>query len=398
MFWQVESMMDDDKFRLDFARKTYDEVLDATKHQDDKIGRFLTAIAFLFTGAIAFGARSDVLSQRVEIAGFARALPGIFLGLFLVLAIISVLLLLVALGPNLNLPAPERRGGPPSRLFFLSMARTTAEDWWKRHWEDDRPTPEAAVRNYVDDAHNLAIKTNSKFNRTNEARAVFTLALLFLALSVVLAFESAARSTTGTSQLLPWDTMTRSLVATTVAVFAFILAYDYLRLEQTPERFLTKRSLHFGVWPLYEILVAAPAFAVFCILPASTTTLRLAKWGSVVLVVLTAAALMARLMGSGPAHLIRWPLVYGAFAITVAVLMWKLFERANPLDLLVVSLVAVCLLETPRLFLNFWSWRRRMDELRKRAKVVGASSKGEQQEAPASPSQEGDAPSIGEER
>src|SRR5438132_383932 len=35
--------MDQAEVRLGFAKKTYDEVLDATKHQDDKIGRFLTA-------------------------------------------------------------------------------------------------------------------------------------------------------------------------------------------------------------------------------------------------------------------------------------------------------------------------------------------------------------------
>ena len=44
--------------RLEFARHVYEEVLDATKHQDDKIGRFLAAIAFLFAGAVAFGTRA----------------------------------------------------------------------------------------------------------------------------------------------------------------------------------------------------------------------------------------------------------------------------------------------------------------------------------------------------
>lgn len=35
------------------AEFTYREVLDATKHQDDKVGRFLTAISFLTAGTVA---------------------------------------------------------------------------------------------------------------------------------------------------------------------------------------------------------------------------------------------------------------------------------------------------------------------------------------------------------
>src|ERR1700675_295136 len=107
--------MKDDQLRLDLARKSYEEVLDATKHQDDKIGRFLTAIAFLFTGAIAFGARPEIIGIRVGVAATPVALPEIFLGVFLALSVIAVLLLLVGLGPNLNLPSPEREYGPPSR-------------------------------------------------------------------------------------------------------------------------------------------------------------------------------------------------------------------------------------------------------------------------------------------
>ena len=374
--------MDEAEFRLDFARKAYDEVLDATKHQDDKIGRFLTAIAFLFTGAIAFGARSDVLSERVEIGGLPRALPGIFLGLFLTLAIVAVLLLLVALGPNLNLPAPEREGGTASRLFFLSMARTTANDWWTRLWEQDPPTLEVVVRNYVHDAHNLAIKTNYKSNRTNEARAVFTLALLFLALSVILAFGAAARLTEASSQVLPWDTLTRSLVAITAAAFAFILAYDYLRLKQTPEEFLGETSRHFGIWPLYVILAAAPAFVLLCILPASTTSIRYAKWGCAGLIVLTVAALIARLADNREAHPVksvpvRWVLVYLVFGLAALIILWMLFDRGNPLQLLAMALVAVSLLEIPRLFINFWSWRRRMIELQERVRPAAASGQDE---------------------
>src|ERR1700723_3669088 len=38
---------------FEYARLSYTEVLDATKHQDDKIGRLLTAVAFLTVAALA---------------------------------------------------------------------------------------------------------------------------------------------------------------------------------------------------------------------------------------------------------------------------------------------------------------------------------------------------------
>lgn len=175
------SGMGKDEERLALAQKSYDEVLDATKHQDDKIGRFLTAIAFLFTGGIAFGTRPDVVGAQVAIDAQRLALPGIFLGFFLTLAILAVVLLIIGLGPNLNLPFPERgsseeEGRARSRIFFLSMDRMTAQAWWKQEWESNPPTLEDAVRNYVFDAHNLATKTAFKSIRTNEARAAFSLA------------------------------------------------------------------------------------------------------------------------------------------------------------------------------------------------------------------------------
>ncbi|MDP8928253.1 MAG: hypothetical protein M3O70_06675 [Actinomycetota bacterium] len=41
-------------YRRQRLRETYQEVLAAMKHEDDKVGRFLTAIAFLVAGALIF--------------------------------------------------------------------------------------------------------------------------------------------------------------------------------------------------------------------------------------------------------------------------------------------------------------------------------------------------------
>ena len=49
--------------KLEFAKEAYAEVLDATKHQDDKVGRYLAALAFLTTGAIALLLGEGILAR-----------------------------------------------------------------------------------------------------------------------------------------------------------------------------------------------------------------------------------------------------------------------------------------------------------------------------------------------
>ena len=81
----------------DLARLSYAEVLDATKHQDDKIGRILGAIAFFVGGALA----GKISGDKVEIGLVPWGSLG--MGLLMVsLATVStfwggVLLLLAAL-------------------------------------------------------------------------------------------------------------------------------------------------------------------------------------------------------------------------------------------------------------------------------------------------------------
>jgi hypothetical protein len=126
--------------RADLARKSYEEVLDATKHQDDKIGRFLTVIAFLTAAAVTFGVRdSSVFSVRYDMVQTDLALPAILFGSFFGLVIISVLLFMIGLGPNLNLPgvsfAETPRATPHSHLFFLfrvGKRKRSGSDYGKR--------------------------------------------------------------------------------------------------------------------------------------------------------------------------------------------------------------------------------------------------------------------------
>jgi hypothetical protein len=366
-----------DEARLDLAKKSYDEVLDATKHQDDKIGRFLTAIAFLFTGAIAFGARSEIVGVRVDIGDALVTLPAIFLGFFLVFSIVAVLLLLVALGPNLNLPPPERgtaeyEGKPRSRIYFLSMDRMTADAWWKQHWADRPPTLENAVRNYVNDAYNLATKTTFKSGRTNEARAVFTLALLFLALSVTLAFEAAARSASAIGEtastanvistyVLPWDGVSRGLVAIVVSTFAFALAYDGLRYAQTPDNAVVARTARRLIHPWYVAMISVPCLAASCMVPPNTPWTTIAMGLSLVLLYVLVRSLLLSVSAAestaGPVvSRSTGYVVYVAFGVIAAGLLSLMFLRHRPGELLIGAITWVAVLELPRLSLGFRSW------------------------------------------
>src|SRR4051812_35004730 len=92
---------------LQFARVAYAEVLDATKHQDDKIGRFLTAIAFLTAASLAFVNAAGLAATPFEIPGFRVQLLAILLGAFVTLAILSALWFVLSLSTQVTLPESQ---------------------------------------------------------------------------------------------------------------------------------------------------------------------------------------------------------------------------------------------------------------------------------------------------
>lgn len=75
---------------LGLRSRAYAEVLAATKHEDDKVGRFLTAIAFLAAGALLF-VEPRVLAARYDLGSATVPLPSIALALFLVTMLLSLL-------------------------------------------------------------------------------------------------------------------------------------------------------------------------------------------------------------------------------------------------------------------------------------------------------------------
>lgn len=205
----------------DLIKESFHQVLDATKHQDDKIGRFLTAVAFLTTGAIALLYGAALTAPRFSFAHVdypegpghgvyplvAWASVGFFLCVFS-----AVSLLLISLTAPLRLPGRRTDWGPSlrgSRLFFTHIADEPADDWNRRwHPPDVLDASKQVYEQYVNETHNLAERARVKYQHTNEAGSLFILALLILGLLVVL--TTAATLADGVSSSvggkpIPWS-------------------------------------------------------------------------------------------------------------------------------------------------------------------------------------------------
>jgi hypothetical protein len=110
--------------RLALLRGSYTEVLDATKHQDDKIGRLFTGVSFLTAAAIATAnlGKPSYLSQRYTEFSTPVELPplGILtLAVYLVLVIFCVMLLINSLATPLRTPGRGSRGTPVEVSYVL---------------------------------------------------------------------------------------------------------------------------------------------------------------------------------------------------------------------------------------------------------------------------------------
>jgi hypothetical protein len=183
--------------RLALLEFSYKEVLDATKHQDDKINRLLTTVAFLTAAALALaGLQSGrPLSATFRVDGqYTLPLALIGLGGFLAGVTVSVIMLLASTTTPLTLPGransvtPDIRyvpGPRRSQSFFNEISETALPGWyykWRAKVSDPNPDVPTLRREHNDslvrETHNLAVRTQYKYHRSNEAVAVLAFALL----------------------------------------------------------------------------------------------------------------------------------------------------------------------------------------------------------------------------
>jgi len=195
--------------RLELLRRSYTEVLDATKHQDDKIGRLFTGVSFLTAAAIATAnlGNPSYLSQRYTEFSTPVELPPlgiVTLAVYLVLVIFCVMLLINSLATPLRTPGRGSRGTPfevsyagdpkieTSQIYFGQIAKYSEEEWSRKWKATPLDLKRELVGSLIKENHNLAVRTQAKYGRTSEAISVFNLALLFLSLTVVLGATAAA--------------------------------------------------------------------------------------------------------------------------------------------------------------------------------------------------------------
>ena len=251
--------------KLKLLQDSYKEVLDATKHQDDKVGRFLTAVSFLIGGSIALGTRTDLVQAAYQLEARPAQptlLPAYLLSLFLLFIVVGLLLLVTGLGARLYRPG-ERHGTTDSHLFFFSIAEAYERDSteWQRLWSgDSRSVGQSLTHEYQREIVNIARRARLKYQRTLYAGALLQFAILFLVLAAALGFladgfpkvvSAAGQPAVDWSALAP-----RLTVAITVAAFALILSLDFFRFERYDEGSQGRMRLSFvALCPAYAAIV-----------------------------------------------------------------------------------------------------------------------------------------------
>lgn len=227
----------DGKLRLDALKESYREVLQATKHEDDKIGRFLTAIAFLVAGALLFSQQEGFFEARYDL-GDGWPLPTIAMLGFVFSVVFSVLLYILTIAAPVT-PPPVRQGDPRrSRLFFQLIAEETPDTWAARWNVSAGEIRDDLVKQYRVETLNLAYRAYTKRNRSTEATHLFAVALLFFLLTIGLGVHAAAHLRPGeaASSTVPWALAAELLVALALALFPVVVLYQQWASHMVRER------------------------------------------------------------------------------------------------------------------------------------------------------------------
>lgn len=184
-------------------RFAYVEILDATKHQDDKINRLLTTVAFLTAAALALANLSGAvpLATAYNVGDSEVPLPQILLGVFLVGVVATVIMLITSLTTPLRFPGAaggnERfkyapAGAQVSQFYFHEIAKSPLNDWEAKWNQEPAVLEDEQRRLLVRETHNLALRTEYKYARTNEAVAVLSFSLLSFVLAAVMVLMALA--------------------------------------------------------------------------------------------------------------------------------------------------------------------------------------------------------------
>lgn len=236
---------DGSKQRKEIFEHSYDEVLSVLKHQDDKLNRTLTALAFLTVAGVALFPKLSDESTRFNNAG--PEVSALFFVAFLIAVAIGVIVTLTAIGPGRPLPNPPSSSAhhepEPSLLYYAAISRDP-------QWEETtfgRPTKdlmETLAKNFHKEAKAISYRVNYKVARIREANAWVQFAIVALALMGIFGVS-------GLSPSAKWWTATALLTAVIAMPF-----WDLWMMRDT------KYAQGDFSWPAYGILLAIVASAM----------------------------------------------------------------------------------------------------------------------------------------
>jgi hypothetical protein len=240
----------------DVLFKSYSEVLLFLKHQDDKINRVLTTLAFLTAAGVALYvfSQNENPARKVRFGHESISLTTFTFLLFLTSLFFALIAALAALDPTSQyprfLPRAERSG---SILHYRAIAKGT--DWPN--------TPQASYSDLAEsayqDARVLAIRAVHKTERFAESRAFVHVAMASLALLGIFSVPDV-------SLRFRWW-----LCATFLATILIIPAWQFWAMWRmgfdnigrdlpSDERALPTRKLLGAAWPYFITAVGAAVF------------------------------------------------------------------------------------------------------------------------------------------
>jgi len=180
--------------KIEIFGHSYDEVLTALKHQDEKLNRTLTAIAFLTVAGVALFSNLPEAGTGFNAKGPPPS--AVLFVVFLASVAIGVIVTLTGIGPGRTLPKrPSERARAarvPSLLFYARISRD--KDWKSKLDLAPEALTETLASNFHEEAKSIAARTDYKVARAREANTWVQLAIVALALMGI--FGSSDLSTT----------------------------------------------------------------------------------------------------------------------------------------------------------------------------------------------------------
>jgi hypothetical protein len=236
--------------KLDMIDYSYKEVLDATKHQDDKIGQLLTSIAFLTAATLALAAleSGNFITRTFAVNPYKLPLALITLIAFLVGVAWSVMLLLASLSTPLRVPGlirPKRdkpiewvRGVRTSQIYFYEISQVSVDQWEDKWGAPVEELKQERLRSLIRETHNLGVRTRAKYDRTTEAVCLLSIALLAFALSAILVAIVAATPSSSNAIVLNW--WQRLVIGWVIGCYAWLqtlgqIRYNRQAVDETPD-------------------------------------------------------------------------------------------------------------------------------------------------------------------